>query len=203
MKIICVGRNYAEHAKELNNPVPKEPLLFIKPDSAILRNNETFFIPEWTQDCHYEAEMFVRINRPGKHIQEKFASTYYDHVGIGIDITARDIQAKCKEKGHPWERAKGFDGSAPISKLVSLKELPVIQDIRFSLTKNGERVQSGHTADMLFSVDALIAEISKYFMLKIGDLIFTGTPAGVGRLEAGDKLEAFIEDKKMMSFLVK
>lgn len=203
MKIICVGRNYAEHAKELNNPVPKEPLLFIKPDSALLRNNETFFIPEWTQDCHYEAELFVRINRPGKHIQEKYASTYYDHVGIGIDITARDVQTRCKEKGHPWERAKGFDGSAPISKLISLKDLPAIQNISFSLTKNGELVQSGYTADMLFSVDALIAEISKYFMLKIGDLIFTGTPAGVGKMEVGDKFEAFIEDKKMMSFLVK
>lgn len=203
MKIICVGRNYAEHAKELNNPVPKEPLLFIKPDSALLRNNETFFIPEWTNDCHYEAELFVRITRPGKHIQEKFAHTYYDHVGIGIDITARDVQAICKEKGHPWERAKGFDGSAPISKLIPLKDLPPIQDIRFSLIKNGENVQSGHTADMLFKVNALIAEISKYFTLKIGDLIFTGTPAGVGKMEAGDRFEAYIEDRKMMGFLVK
>lgn len=203
MKIICVGRNYAEHAKELNNPVPKEPILFIKPDSALLRNNETFFIPEWTSDCHYEAELFVRIIKPGKHIQEKFAHTYYDHVGIGIDITARDVQAKCKEKGHPWERAKGFDGSAPISKLIALKGLPSIQDIRFSLLKNGKTVQNGHTADMLFKVNALIAEISKYFTLRIGDLIFTGTPAGVGKMEAGDKLEAFIEERKMMGFLVK
>ena len=187
----------------MNNPVPKEPLLFIKPDSAVLRNNETFFIPEWTNDCHYEAELFVRINRPGKHIQEKYAHTYYDHVGIGIDITARDVQANCKEKGHPWERAKGFDGSAPISKLVPLSELPAIQDIHFTLSKNGETVQNGHTADMLFPVNRLIAEISKYFMLKIGDLIFTGTPAGVGTLESGDKLEAFVEERKMMSFLVK
>ena len=203
MKIICVGRNYAEHAKELNNPVPKEPLLFIKPDSALLRNNETFFIPEWTEDCHYEAELFVRINRPGKHIQEKFAHTYYDSVGIGIDITARDVQARCKEKGHPWERAKGFDGSAPVSKLLPLVDLPEITDIRFALKKNGEEVQSGHTADMLFPVNQLIAEISKYFTLKIGDFIFTGTPAGVGKLEVGDKLEAFIEGRKMMGFLIK
>ncbi|MFT4681138.1 MAG: acylpyruvate hydrolase [Granulosicoccus sp.] len=203
MKIICVGRNYAEHVKELNNPVPKEPILFIKPDSALLRNNETFFIPEWTDDCHYEAELFVRINKPGKHIQEKFAHSYYDQIGIGIDITARDVQAKCKEKGHPWERAKGFDGSAPISKLLVLKDLPSIQDIRFTLLKNGDTVQNGHTADMLFKVNSLISEISKYFTLKIGDLIFTGTPAGVGKMEPGDKLEAFIEDRKMMGFLVK
>ena len=203
MKIICVGRNYAEHVKELGNPIPSEPLLFIKPDSAILRNNQTFFIPDWTENCHYEAEIFVRINRPGKNIQEKFANTYFDHVGIGIDITARDIQDRCKEKGHPWERAKGFDGSAPISKMIPLIELPPIQDIKFSLVKNGEKVQKGHTADMLFPVNSLIAEISKYFMLKIGDLIFTGTPAGVGKMEKGDKLEAFVEDRKMMSFLVK
>lgn len=203
MKIICVGRNYVEHAKELNNPIPKEPLLFIKPDSALLRNNETFFIPEWTQDCHYEAEIFVRIDRPGKHIQEKFASSYYSQVGIGIDITARDVQARCKEKGHPWERAKGFDGSAPVSKLLPLSDLPDIGNINFSLNKNGEQVQLGNTSDMLFSVDYLISEISKLFTLKIGDFIFTGTPAGVGKLEPGDKLEAFIEDKRMMSFLIK
>lgn len=203
MKIICVGRNYVEHAKELNNPIPKEPLLFIKPDSALLRNNETFFIPEWTQDCHYEAEIFVRIDRPGKHIQEKFASSYYSQVGIGIDITARDVQARCKEKGHPWERAKGFDGSAPVSKLLPLSDLPDIGNINFSLNKNGEQVQLGNTADMLFSVDYLISEISKLFTLKIGDFIFTGTPAGVGKLDPGDKLEAFIEDKRMMSFLIK
>lgn len=203
MKIICVGRNYVEHAKELNNPIPKEPLLFIKPDSALLRNNETFFIPEWTQDCHYEAEIFVRIDRPGKHIQEKFASSYYSQVGIGIDITARDVQARCKEKGHPWERAKGFDGSAPVSKLLPLSDLPDIGNINFSLNKNGEQVQLGNTVDMLFSVDYLISEISKLFTLKIGDFIFTGTPAGVGKLEPGDKLDAFIEDKRMMSFLIK
>lgn len=203
MKIICVGRNYAEHAKELNNPIPEEPILFIKPDSALLRNNETFFIPDWTQDCHYEAELFVRINRPGKHIQQKFANTYYDSVGIGIDITARDVQAKCKEKGHPWERAKGFDGSAPVSKLIPLKGLPSINNIRFSLNKNGEQVQDGNTTDMLFPVDQLIEEISKYFTLKIGDFIFTGTPAGVGKLEPGDKLEAFVEGRSMMNFLIK
>ena len=203
MKIVCVGRNYADHAKELNNPIPNEPLLFIKPDSALLRNNETFFIPEWTKNCHYEAELYVRITKPGKHIQEKFAHRYYDHIGIGIDITARDVQDRCKEKGHPWERAKGFDGSAPISRLIPLSELPNIQDIRFSLFRNGSKVQNGHSADMLFKVDRLIAEISKYFTLKIGDLIFTGTPAGVGKMECGDKLEAYIGDRKMMSFLIK
>lgn len=203
MKIVCIGRNYAEHAKELNNPVPTEPLFFIKPDSAVLRNNDPFYIPDFSDDIHYEAEIFVRIHRKGKNIDEKFAPKYYAELGIGIDITARDIQQRCKEKGLPWEKAKGFDGSAPLSNTLPLSEFKDIQDIRFELHLNGNVVQKGWTGDMLFPVNRIIAEASKYFMLKIGDLIFTGTPAGVGRMVQGDRLEAFIEGRKMMDFQVK
>jgi acylpyruvate hydrolase len=203
MKIVCIGRNYAEHARELNNPVPTEPLFFIKPDSAILRNNDPFYLPDFSDDIHYEAEIYVRIHKKGKNIEEQFASRYYNEIGIGIDLTARDIQQRCKEKGLPWEKAKGFDGSAPLSDTVPLSEFGDIRDIRFELHRNGEVVQRGHTADMLFPVDRIIAEASKYFMLKIGDLIFTGTPAGVGRLEKGDRLEAYIEGRKMLDFRIK
>lgn len=203
MKIVCIGRNYAEHAKELNNPVPTEPLFFIKPDSAVLRNNDPFYLPDFSDDIHYEAEIYVRIHKKGKNIDEKFANRYYNEIGIGIDLTARDIQQRCKEKGLPWEKAKGFDGSAPLSETIPLAEFKDIQNIRFELHRNGEVVQRGHTADMLFPVDRIIAEASKYFMLKIGDLIFTGTPAGVGRLEKGDRLEAYIEGRKMLDFQIK
>lgn len=203
MKIVCIGRNYAEHAKELNNPVPTEPLFFIKPDSAVLRNNDPFYLPDFSDDIHYEAEIYVRIHKKGKNIDEKFADRYYNEIGIGIDLTARDIQQRCKEKGLPWEKAKGFDGSAPLSETIPLAQFNDIQDIRFELHRNGEVVQRGHTADMLFPVNRIIAEASKYFMLKIGDLIFTGTPAGVGRLEKGDRLEAYIEGRKMLDFQIK
>lgn len=203
MKIICIGRNYAEHAKELNNPVPKEPLLFIKPDSAVLRNNDDFYLPDFSNDVHYEAEIYVKIHKKGKNIQEKFAPRYYDEVGIGIDITARDIQSVCKEKGLPWEKAKGFDGSAPMSKTLPLSDFEDVNAIHFALHINGKVVQEGFTGDMLFNVNRIIAEASKYFMLKIGDVIFTGTPAGVGKLNTGDHLEAFIEDKKMMDFRIR
>lgn len=203
MKIVCIGRNYAEHAKELNNPVPTEPLFFIKPDSAVLRNNDSFYLPDFSDDIHYEAEIYVRIHKKGKNIDEKFANRYYNEIGIGIDLTARDIQQRCKEKGLPWEKAKGFDGSAPLSETIPLAQFNDIQDIRFELHRNGEVVQRGHTADMLFPVNRIIAEASKYFMLKIGDLIFTGTPAGVGRLEKGDRLEAYIEGRKMLDFQIK
>ncbi len=203
MKIVCIGRNYAEHAKELNNPVPTEPLFFIKPDSAVLRNNDPFYLPEFSDDIHYEAEIYVRMHKKGKNIEEQFAHRYFNEIGIGIDLTARDIQQRCKEKGLPWEKAKGFDGSAPLSNTVPVTEFRDIQDIHFELRKNGEVVQRGHTADMLFPVNRVIAEASRYFMLKIGDLIFTGTPAGVGRLQQGDRLEAFIEGRKMLDFHIK
>jgi len=203
MKIVCIGRNYAEHAKELNNPVPTEPLFFIKPDSAVLRNNDPFYLPDFSDDIHYEAEIYVRIHKKGKNIDEKFAPKYYSEIGIGIDLTARDVQQKCKEKGLPWEKAKGFDGSAPLSETLPLSGYSDIQDIRFELHLNGEVVQQGWTGEMIFPVNRIIAEASKYFMLKIGDLIFTGTPAGVGRLKAGDRLEAFIEGKKMLDFAIR
>lgn len=203
MKIVCIGRNYAEHAKELNNPVPKEPLFFIKPDSAILRNNDDFYLPEFSEDVHYEVEIYVKLHKKGKNIQEKFAPKYYNEVGIAIDITARDIQAKCKEKGLPWEKAKGFDGSAPMSKTLPLSDFEDVNAINFELHINGKVVQKGFTGDMIFNVNQIIAEASKYFMFKIGDVVFTGTPAGVGKLNAGDHLEAYIEGKKMMDFRIK
>lgn len=203
MKIICIGRNYAEHAKELNNPVPKEPLFFIKPDSAVLRNNDDFYLPDFSKDVHYEAEIYVKVHKKGKNIQEKFAPTYYNEIGIGIDITARDIQAICKEKGLPWEKAKGFDGSAPMSKTLPLSDFKDVNALHFELHINGNVVQKGFTGDMIFNVNQIIAEASKYFMFKIGDVVFTGTPAGVGKLNKGDHLQAFIEGKKMMDFKIK
>jgi 2-keto-4-pentenoate hydratase/2-oxohepta-3-ene-1,7-dioic acid hydratase in catechol pathway len=203
MKIICIGRNYAEHARELNNPVPTEPLFFIKPDSAVLRNNDPFYLPDFSDDIHYEAEIFIKIDRKGKNIEEKFAPKYYSEIGIGIDLTARDIQQRCKEKGLPWEKAKGFDGSAPLSATIPLSDFKDIQDIRFELHLNGNVVQQGWTGDMIFPVNRIITEASKFFMLKIGDLIFTGTPAGVGALQAGDRLEAFIEGRKMLDFEIR
>lgn len=202
MKIICIGRNYADHAKELNNPIPKEPVVFLKPDSALLPKRNPLYIPSFTNDLHFEVELVIKINRLGKNIEEKFAHKYYSEVGIGIDFTARDIQKECKEKGLPWEKAKAFDGSAPISEeFLSLKELP--KNIEFSLTQNGKQVQCGHTDDMLFNFDKLISYVSSLFTLKIGDLIFTGTPAGVGPVQIGDKLEAYIGDKKMLKVDIK
>jgi len=204
MKIICVGRNYIDHAKELNNSVPKSPLLFLKPQTAIPLKGQPFFIPEFSQDVHYELELVVKINRIGKHIDEKFAHKYYQEIGLGIDFTARDLQSKLKEKGHPWERAKAFDGSAPISEqFISIDKFETIDNLNFHLLKNGEQVQIGNTKDMIFSVHRLISEISKYFTLKIGDLIFTGTPAGVGKVEINDVLEGFLEDEKILEVKVK
>ncbi len=199
MKIICIGRNYADHAKELRNELPKEPLFFLKPDSAVLPVHNPMFIPEWTNDLHFEVEVIVKITRLGKYIEPKFANTYYEQVGLGIDFTARDIQDECKAKGHPWERAKAFDGSAVISKqFIALSDLGGdVANLKFRLEKNGETVQAGHTADMLFHVDQIIAHVSKYMTLKIGDLIFTGTPAGVGPVQIGDTLEGFLEDRSM------
>ncbi|KAF0201884.1 MAG: fumarylacetoacetate (FAA) [Bacteroidetes bacterium] len=198
MKIICIGRNYTEHAKELNNPVPAEPVFFMKPESAQLRNNQPFFYPEFSNDIHYEAELVLHINKVGRNIQEKFASTYYDGIGVGIDFTARDLQQKAKEKGLPWEMAKAFDFSAPVSSFIPIGSFADLNDINFGLYKNGDVVQKGNSRDMIFSFDTIIAYVSRFVTLKQGDYIFTGTPAGVGPVKIGDKLEAFIGDKKLL-----
>ena len=203
MKIFCIGRNYVDHAKELNNPVPSSPLIFMKPPTALLVNHKPFYYPDFTQDLHHEAEIVLRICRNGRSIDPKFASRYYDAVAFGIDFTARDIQARLKEKGHPWEIAKGFDRSAPISKWMPLSELPNPNNIHFHLKKNGEVVQDGRTSDLIFSFDELIVHISKYFTLQKSDMIFTGTPAGVAPVAIGDTLEGWIEDKQMLKCEVK
>lgn len=203
MKIICIGRNYSEHAKELGNETPKEPVFFLKPDTAISPKGHPFFIPDFSNNVQYEVELVIRINRLGKHIEEKFAHKYYEQIGLGIDFTARDIQQEVKEKGLPWEKAKGFDGSAVISrKYLDKKELE-LADLNFSLKKNGEIVQSGNTQQMLFKIDKIIAYISQFYTLKIGDLIYTGTPAGVGQVKPGDVLEGFIEEQKMFKVNVR
>lgn len=204
MKIICIGRNYAKHAEELNNPIPEEPVVFLKPDTAILLKKHPFFIPEHSNDVHHEIEVVVKINRLGKHIEPRFAHKYYDEIGLGIDFTARDVQARCKEKGLPWEKAKAFDGSAAVSRFFKLSTLnKPITDIDFHLDINGQTVQSGNTKNMLFSVDEIISHVSKYFTLKTGDLIFTGTPAGVGRVEKEDLLELYLEGERIFYFNVK
>ena len=203
MKIICIGRNYVMHAKELNNPVPEKPVFFMKPDTALLIRNRPFFHPDFSSDIHYEVELVYQINKVGKHIQEKFAHTYYDKIAIGIDLTARDIQAECKAKGLPWEVAKAFDFSAPISKFLPVEKFKTADGIRFSLNKNGNEVQNGNSTDMLFDIDRIIAYISQFITLKIGDLIYTGTPAGVGKITVGDEFEAFIEGKSMLKMRVK
>ncbi len=204
MKIICVGRNYTQHIAELENEKPEDPVLFMKPDSALLLKKQPFFIPPFSNDVHYEVELLVRINKIGKHIQKKFAHKYYDQVGLGIDFTARDLQQKLKEKGLPWEKAKAFDGAAVIGeRWLEKSRFDDVDDINFSLEKNGERVQQGNTAHMLWKIDALIEYISKYFTLKIGDVIFTGTPAGVGPVKIDDHLTGFIEDEQLFSIQVK
>ena len=202
MKIICIGRNYADHAKELGNAVPTEPVFFCKPDSAILVKGNPFVIPEWTQAVHYEVELVVRIDRVGKHIQPEFAPRYYSSIGLGIDFTARDVQDDLKKKGLPWEKAKAFDGSA----VISTEFLPVSElenPILFSLNKNGQSVQRGSSADMIHQIDAIIAHVSQFMTLKIGDFIFTGTPSGVGPVAAGDQLEGFIGDCSMFRISVR
>ncbi len=204
MKIICVGRNYVAHAHELNNAVPGEPVLFMKPDSALLRNNDPFYIPGWSNDVHHEIELIVRIKKLGKNIEKKFAHRYYDEIGIGIDFTARDVQNVLKDKGLPWEKAKAFDHSAVVCpEFISIESLPDRNSIHFRLDKNGKTVQEGNSALMIFPIDELIAHISNYFTLKIGDLIYTGTPAGVGAVAIGDRLEGFLEGEKKFDFLVK
>lgn len=203
MKIICIGRNYVSHAKELGNDIPNEPLFFLKPDTAIQPKGHPFFIPHFSNDIHYEVELVLKINKTGKHIEERFAHTYYDQIGLGIDFTARDIQEECKVKGLPWEKAKGFDGSAQISRNFIDKAELELNNISFSLQKNGEQVQIGNSRDMLFSFDKIITHISKFYTLQIGDLIYTGTPEGVGPVKAGDKLKGFIGEKEMLKVMVK
>ena len=203
MKITCIGRNYASHAKELNNPIPEEPVIFMKPDSSLIRNNQPFFIPDFSTDVHHEVELVVKINKLGKHIDKKFAHKYYNEIGIGIDFTARDLQSKLKEKGLPWEKAKGFDGSAPLGKFVPKSTFSDIENINFHLDINGKRVQTGNTSNMLFSIDTIIEHVSKYFTLKIGDLIYTGTPEGVGPVNAGDRLACFIEEEELLAFNIR
>ena len=201
MKILCIGRNYADHAKELNNPVPNEPVFFGKPDSALLRPNQPFFYPDFSKDIHYECELVVRIKKIGKHIQEKFAHTYYDDLAVGLDFTARDLQRECKEKGLPWEKAKAFDGSALVGDFLPKAEIET--PILFSLNKNGKEVQTGSSENMLFNIDRIIAHLSQYYTLKIGDLIFTGTPAGVGPVKIGDELEGFIHGQSNFKLRIK
>lgn len=203
MKIICVGRNYAKHIEELSNERPDEPVIFLKPDSAILLKNQPFFIPPFSNEIHYEVEVLVKICKVGKYIKEKFASRYYEEIGLGIDFTARDIQQKCKEKGLPWEKAKSFDGSAVIGKFLLKKDLGDLNNLAFSLRKNETLVQQGNTSLMLWNIDALIAYISQFFTLKKGDVIFTGTPSGVGIVKENDQLAGVLCQQELFSVKVK
>lgn len=202
MKIICIGRNYAKHIEELDNEKPKEPVIFMKPDSAVLLKNNPFIIPPFSQDIHYEVELLVKINRIGKFIDQKFAHKYYDEIGLGIDFTARDLQSRLKEKGLPWEKSKAFDGSAVIGKFYNKSALD-LENIKFQLLKNGQVVQDGESSHMLWKIDELIAYVSQYFTLKIGDVIFTGTPAGVGPVEPNDQLKGMLEGKEMFQIKIK
>jgi len=203
MKIICIGRNYADHIKELENERPDEPVIFLKPDTAVLQRQFPFVIPEFTNDVHYEVEVLVKISKAGKYIDEKFAHKYYDEIGLGIDFTARDLQAKLKEKGLPWEKAKAFDGSAVIGDFMPKSNFESLNNLNFRLIKNAETVQEGNTEMMLWNIDALIAFASQYFTLKTGDIIFTGTPKGVSKVNSGDVLEGFIENKQLFTLNVK
>lgn len=201
MKIICIGRNYAAHAKEMKADVPTEPVFFMKPDTALLKE-EDFYLPDFTKDLHHEIELVIKISKAGKHIEEQFAHKYYEEIGLGIDFTARDIQAKCKEKGLPWEKAKAFDNSAPIGTFINKAELQ-LNNIAFELKVNGQSRQIGNSSDLIFSFDKVIAHVSKFVTLKMGDLIYTGTPEGVGQVKIGDKLEGFINGKSFLKLNVK
>ena len=203
MKIICVGRNYAEHIKELDNKKPNDPVLFLKPQTAIINKRQPFFIPSFSNEIHYELELIVKINRLGKFIQRKFSHKYYNEISLGIDFTARDVQIELKNKGLPWEKAKAFDGSCLIGEWKNKKDFGNIDNIDFRLTKNDEIVQNSNTSLMLWKVDELIEHISKFFTLKIGDIIFTGTPAGVGRVEINDKLKGYMNDNELLSVNIK
>ena len=195
MKIICIGRNYVDHAKELNNPVPKKPLVFMKPPSALLVNNKPLYYPEFTEDLHFEAELVIKIGKNGKYVQSEFAADYISEIALGVDFTARDIQNQFKAKGHPWEIAKGFDGSAVISSFLPIEQVNR-NAVEFELHKNGEQVQQGNSKDMIFSVEDIIVYTSQFFKLQMGDLIYTGTPAGVGPVQIGDRLEGFLHTRQ-------
>ncbi len=203
MKIICIGRNYIDHAKELKNPVPERPVFFMKPDSALVIRNRPFFYPEFSSDVHHELELVIKIQRLGRSIPEKFASRYYSEVALGVDFTARDLQSEMKKKGLPWEIAKGFDYSAPVSDFVPISELGEPDKLGFRLDLNGKSVQEGNSSDMIFGFDQIISYVSQFMTLKTGDLIFTGTPAGVGPVQINDHLECYLQDQKMMDFFVK
>lgn len=203
MKIIAVGMNYKEHVKELNNIIPTEPVIFMKPDSALLKNNKPFFIPNFSNEIHYETELIVQIDRLGKNISEKFAPRYYSSIGLGIDFTARDIQTEYRKKGLPWEICKAFDGSAVISNLYPIEEFGDINNLNFHLNIDGNTVQNGNTSDMIFNINQIIAYVSKFFTLKIGDIIFTGTPVGVGKVNINNHLEAYLENKRLLNFMIK
>ena len=203
MKLICIGRNYTKHIEELENEKPTDPVVFLKPDTAILLKNQPFFIPDFSDDVHHEVEILVKINKVGKYIDKKFAHKYYDEIGLGIDFTARDLQSQLKEKGLPWEKAKAFDGAAVVGKWLPKSKFENVDNISFKLLKNDEIVQDGNTNLMLWKIDELIEYVSKYFTLKIGDIIFTGTPAGVGKVVANDKLKGYIENDELFSITVK
>lgn len=203
MKLICIGRNYAKHIEELENERPSDPVVFLKPDTSILLKKQPFFIPDFSDEIHHEVEVLVRIKKVGKHINRKFAHTYYDEIGLGIDFTARDLQARLKEKGLPWEKAKAFDGAAVVGKWLPKEMIGDVDNIGFRLLKNNQVVQEGNTSHMLWKIDELIEYVSKYFTLKIGDVIFTGTPAGVGKVIANDTLKGFIDDKELFSITIK
>lgn len=203
MKIFAIGQNYAEHNKELNSPTPTQPVVFMKPDSALLKNNKPFFIPDFTQELHYETELIIKFNRLGKNIDAKFSNRYFAEIGLGVDFTARDLQRKLKTEGKPWEISKAFDNSAVIGNFLPITDFENIQNIEFRLDLNGKTVQQGNSADMIFTVNILIEYISRFFTIKIGDILFTGTPVGVGKVAIGDRLEGYIRDKKMFDFFVK
>lgn len=203
MKFICIGRNYADHIAELNNERPDAPVIFMKPDTAMLRDNEPFYHPEFSQDVHHEVEVLLKISKEGKYIQPKFAHKYYEEIGLGIDFTARDLQAKLKAKGLPWELAKAFNGSAPVSRFLPKEQFASLQDLNFSLQVNGEVRQQGNTSLMLWSFDEIIAYVSQFITLRKGDIIFTGTPQGVAAVKAGDRLQGYLEGELLLDFEVK
>ena len=203
MKIFAIGQNYSEHNKELNSTNPSEPVVFMKPDSALLKDNKPFFIPDFTNELHYETELIIKFNRLGKNIEPKFAHRYFSEIGLGVDFTARDIQRRLKAEGKPWEICKAFDNSAVIGNFLPVSDFTDIQNIPFHLDLNGNTVQKGNSKDMIFPINELIAYVSRFFTIKIGDILFTGTPVGVGKVTIGDKLEGYISDKKMFDFNIK
>jgi len=203
VKILAIGRNYLDHARELNNPVPKEPVVFLKPETALVKDNKPFFYPDFSKEIHHEVEVVLRICKVGKYIDEKFAHRYYDQLTVGIDFTARDLQRDAKEKGLPWEIAKGFDGSAPVGRFIKVRDIRDVHRMMFGLMLNDKRVQEGNTIDMIFSFERIIAYISRFFTLQMGDLIYTGTPVGVGPVAVGDHLVADIEGETLLDFYIK